>query len=357
MASSLDKTGVFYFQAKGDALAAEFPQELRNKPFSQLEPRFLALFFGSFLLIGGTVFTLSFNKPSETANAAQIQKIQERYASLVLNQPVEKKPEPVKAEVAQSSGQDEAVEEEPADEEVKAQKESVTQRAVRREATSAQRQQKREQMKRQIENVGIFAELTAVGSGSTSGGSSRRVQDLIGNIDASSQSLSSVTAAVGAGSGGFVSRKESGGGDGLRERRGERTEGGTIEASGLTSASGASFKSAGNVEVSNVDKIEGEAANDASRSMTALNSILRKYQPRLIKVYEDYLKRNPELSGKIVVKFTIEADGSVSNVSVVSSDLNNPSLETDIIRRIERIKFPPASGKITIEWPLVLTAS
>ena len=62
-----------------------------------------------------------------------------------------------------------------------------------------------------------------------------------------------------------------------------------------------------------------------------------------------------DLAGKIVIKFTIGADGSVSDVIVISSDLNNRQLERDLIRRIKRIKFKPASGKITIEWPLIFS--
>ena len=357
MTDDLQKTGVFQFQYKSAAAAGVFPPELQRRLASRMEPRFLMLFFGLLIGIGTTVFILSHFKPSdESMSQKQILQLQERYASLVLNQdlPQPEEKEPVKtAEAGKESQQGAADEAEEAAEADK--KESAADRQVRRQTTATQRQQKREAMKKQIDNIAIFAELTSVGGGGGSAGGSRSVRDLIGSVDAS-QSLSSIGNVASYGSSGFVSRKESGG-EGLRERRGEKAEGGTIGASEMTSAAGATFKSAGNVEVSNAENVEGDAVNDASRSMTALNSVLRRYQPRLVKVYEDYLKRSPDLAGKIVVKFTIEADGSVSNVQLVSSDLNNPSLESDIIRRIERIKFPPASGKLTIEWPVIFTAS
>jgi hypothetical protein len=64
-----------------------FPNDLRSKPLSKLEPRFTLLFIGSFILFGGLVFALSLRKLPETVSDKQILKIQERYASIVLNQP------------------------------------------------------------------------------------------------------------------------------------------------------------------------------------------------------------------------------------------------------------------------------
>jgi TonB family protein len=238
--------------------------------------------------------------------------------------------------------------------------ETVVEKSARKAASSEQRAAKRAAMKAKMGNVGVFAELTAAGSGGGGGAAKGGVRDLIGSIDASS-SLSGMSISGAS----FASKRAeafevgSGGGTGtgVGGRRGERTEGGTISTSGLSSASAGTLKSQGNIEVSNVENVQGEAANEASRDMKTLQQVLQRYQPRLKKVYEDFLKRYPDLAGKMVVKFTIEADGSVSDVTVMSSDLKDKELERNLVRYIERIKFPSASGKVTIEWPLIFSAT
>jgi TonB family protein len=320
----------------------EFPKELRMGFFQSLDREFVRIFlvclgvFVPVFLIGALM-----EKPKEPS-ASEMEDIQARYAKLVLNKeiPKEEEKEEEKVEAARETAAKKKEEKK-----IDRKKESVAQKRARKQATSEQRAKKREALKKEIENVGLFAELTAVGG---SGGSARAVQDLIGDVDATAG-----LADMDISSGSFVQKKSQT--LALRERRGQRSAGGTIQQSALLEAKSGTFKSSGKVELNRVDNIQGEAAADASRSMQALTRELRKHQPRLKRVYENYLKRNPDLAGKIVIKFTIEADGSVSDVKVISSDLNNRELERDLIRRIKRIKFKSASGKITIEWPLIFS--
>jgi len=365
---NLNQSGIFYFSSTGTAAATgpagEFPLDCRRSLKSRFDPQYTRIF----LIIAGVVFLtvglLSRVKSKDTGNSEQeMQKIQERYARLVLNQEMPKKEEPkvdVKAQAAaRASAEAAAAEEAAADERSKT--ETVVEKTQRKQASSAQRAAKREAMKAQIGNVGVFAELTAAGTGGGGSGSAKGgVRDLIGSIDASSSlSNMSISGASFASkrAEAFVVGSGGGTGTGVGGRRGERAEGGTISTSGLSSASAGTFKSEGNIEMNNLEHVEGEAANDASRDMKTLSQVLQKYQPRLKKVYEDFLKRNPDLAGKMVVKFTIEGDGSVSNVTIISSDLKDKELERNLVRYIERIKFPPASGKITIEWPLIFSAT
>ncbi len=362
----LGQSGIFYFSTSEAAtVPGEFPQEYRRTFKSRFDPRFTGIFLGLAFVIFLTVGLLSRIKLKDTAGSDQeMLKIQERYARLVLNKEMPKKEEPkidLKKEAAARASAEQAIEEK--EEEAVAERrktETVVEKTQRKQASSEQRAVKREAMKRQMEKEtgGLFAALTSVSGGGGSGPSKGGVRDLIGNIDATA-SLSGMNLSGAS----FASKRAeafvpgSGDGTGGGSRRGSRAEGGTISTSGLSSASAGTLKSEGNIEVSNVENIQGEAAKDASRDMKTLSQILQKYQPRLKKVYEDFLKRNPDLSGKMVVKFTIEADGSVSGVNVVSSDLNDRELERNLVRYIERIKFPPASGKITIEWPLIFSAT
>lgn len=52
--------------------------------------------------------------------------------------------------------------------------------------------------------------------------------------------------------------------------------------------------------------------------------------------YERELQRNPDLKGKISVRFTILPDGNVSNPAIISSTLENERVERCILSRISR---------------------
>ncbi len=322
-----------------------FPREFEGGFFKSLDRNFVLIFLGCFLVF----FTLFFIgtltvEPQKEMTVDQIAAIQERYAKLVLNKEIPKKEK--KAEAAERVTAQEEVKKE----EVEKKEESVAEKVERKEATKVDRAKKRESMKKQIENVGLFAELTAAG-GFGSGGSRAAVKDLISDADGAA-SLSDLSLS----SKSFVQKKETQ--LGLRERRGEKAAGGTIEESQLAAAKGGEFASGGSVAVSSsaVENIQGDGAADANRDGKALQVVLRKYTPRLQQVYERYLKRNPDLAGKIIFKFTIESDGSVTGISIISSELNNPTLEDELLKRISRIRFQPASGRITIEWPIVFSS-
>ncbi len=110
----------------------------------------------------------------------------------------------------------------------------------------------------------------------------------------------------------------------------------------------------GQVKIERVGKIKGNAAAVGQRSEESVRSVLLAYMGRLKYIYEKYLKRNPDFAGKMVVEVTIEANGRVSNVKVISSNLNNPQFEAEIVNVIRRWKYEPISqGVVTVTYPLV----
>ena len=67
------------------------------------------------------------------------------------------------------------------------------------------------------------------------------------------------------------------------------------------------------------------------------------------------LTKNPNLGGKVTIKFVIAKDGSVSKASVKSSTMGNKSVEGCITGRFMRFKFPePKGGGIVIvSYPFI----
>ncbi len=74
--------------------------------------------------------------------------------------------------------------------------------------------------------------------------------------------------------------------------------------------------------------------------------------------YERALKRNPSLSGKIKVRWTITAAGTVSGIDVSDDSVGDSEVSSCIKQLVARWRFPaPSGGSVEVEFPFVFTAS
>lgn len=318
-----------------------FPKELRGSFFSNVEPRFVGLFGGMLLLVGGTVFGLSFIKPSNTVSEQQILKIQERYASIVLNQPKPKeepKPDESKAAAKGAKDQEGAGKEEAAPtEKVDRKKETFVERTQRREASASQRAAKREAVGKQIASSGIFAAITAAG-GSGGSGSGSSVSDLLGGASDAIGDLQNISVSKGT----FAAANDGFTAQGVKEaRRGTRTQNVEMEKTQLARAEGTQIAAVASVNLTTKppEITDQSGAAVATGSKSCIQSVITRETPRVKRVFESWLKRDPTLSGSLEVRFTIMPDGTVSGIAVRRSSMNNPSFESNVIRYIERWSF------------------
>jgi len=74
--------------------------------------------------------------------------------------------------------------------------------------------------------------------------------------------------------------------------------------------------------------------------------------------YERQLSSNPELYGKVLVKFTIDAGGIVGESRVDASTLKSQMVEGCILRRMASWKFPnPKGGTLVhVAYPFLFKA-
>ncbi len=120
-----------------------------------------------------------------------------------------------------------------------------------------------------------------------------------------------------------------------------------------TKRAGMTKLKAGRVRVS-PPGITGAAATNSLRSSAVIARIVNQRKQGIEYIYKKYLKTNPTLEGKIVVRFTIAASGSVAAASVVSSSIGNPALESEVCARIMTWRFPPIdAGDVTVVYPFV----
>lgn len=73
----------------------------------------------------------------------------------------------------------------------------------------------------------------------------------------------------------------------------------------------------------------------------------------LFSIYNRERRKKPGLKGKIVLEITIAPDGSVSNVKIASSELNDPDLERRIVARVKTFQFTAKNVEpVTVTYPI-----
>ncbi len=91
-----------------------------------------------------------------------------------------------------------------------------------------------------------------------------------------------------------------------------------------------------------------------SRTDEEIQIVFDRYKASFYRLYNRELRKNPALQGQIVVRLTIEPDGSVSMCVLVSSDMDAPELATEVVSRVRTINFGAKEGvqAMTIVYPI-----
>ncbi len=99
-------------------------------------------------------------------------------------------------------------------------------------------------------------------------------------------------------------------------------------------------------------ELGGEAG---SRSPESILRVIRSHIGGFRYSYEKALKQNPEIGGKISLKFTIAPDGTIVSIDVVSSTTGVASLDDEIKDKARRMKFDSIEkGNVTVTYAFVL---
>lgn len=99
-----------------------------------------------------------------------------------------------------------------------------------------------------------------------------------------------------------------------------------------------------------------KSARSTSGSIRAdeeITIVFDQNKSKLYSLYSRARRTNPGLKGKIVLQITIEPTGKVSQVKVLSSELNDSSLESSLISRIKLFDFGVRSVEpVTVTYPI-----
>src|SRR2546425_1598138 len=82
--------------------------------------------------------------------------------------------------------------------------------------------------------------------------------------------------------------------------------------------------------------------------------VVDRYKASFYRLYNRELRNNPALKGQMVLRLTIEPDGSVSMCALQSTDMDAPDLATQVVGRVRTINFGAKDGvpAVTIVYPI-----
>lgn len=94
-------------------------------------------------------------------------------------------------------------------------------------------------------------------------------------------------------------------------------------------------------------------AERGTRGEESIRQIMEANKGAIFAIYNRALRRDPTLAGKVTVKLIIEANGTISGVSLVSSELASADLERKLLARIRLINFGSANvEKSTLNYSI-----
>ncbi|MEE4311536.1 MAG: AgmX/PglI C-terminal domain-containing protein, partial [candidate division KSB1 bacterium] len=129
-------------------------------------------------------------------------------------------------------------------------------------------------------------------------------------------------------------------GTGGRDVKGSRSSnsegiGGVI--SGRGTAKSKDMDRQGGFVVSAVSEVANEDGyKNQSRNPDEVSAVINNHNSAIQYCYQRELKRNPELRGKIVIRFTIAPNGRVTEAKILSSTVNNQRVERCVVNRVRR---------------------
>jgi outer membrane biosynthesis protein TonB len=90
-----------------------------------------------------------------------------------------------------------------------------------------------------------------------------------------------------------------------------------------------------------------------SRTDEEIQIVFDRYKAALYRLYNRELRRDPTLQGKMILRLTIEPNGSVSLCQLQSTDMNAPDLSTQVVDRVKTFDFGAKEvPAVTIVYPI-----
>ncbi len=103
---------------------------------------------------------------------------------------------------------------------------------------------------------------------------------------------------------------------------------------------------------------QGETVASGRLPPEVIQRVVRQNFGRFRGCYEAALRNNPNLAGRVAVRFVIGRDGSVGSAANGGSDLPDAGVVSCVVRGFHGLSFPaPESGIVTVTYPISFSPS
>lgn len=103
---------------------------------------------------------------------------------------------------------------------------------------------------------------------------------------------------------------------------------------------------------------QGETVATGRLPPEVIQRVVRQNFGRFRGCYEGALRNNPNLAGRVAVRFVIGRDGSVGSAANGGSDLPDSGVVSCVVRAFHGLSFPaPESGVVTVTYPIAFSPS
>src|SRR6266699_1451872 len=105
--------------------------------------------------------------------------------------------------------------------------------------------------------------------------------------------------------------------------------------------------------ITGADRPKARSGPGSSRTDEEIQIVFDRYKASFYRLYNRELRNNPALKGQMVLRLTIEPDGSVSMCVLQSTDMDAPDLATQVVGRVRTINFGAKEvPAVTIVYPI-----
>ena len=104
-------------------------------------------------------------------------------------------------------------------------------------------------------------------------------------------------------------------------------------------------------------KVDRPVIEGGKADLESITREIRNRRKAIAACYERALKTRPTLAGKLIVRFTITAAGTISTVDVDDDTLAAPEVGACVRATVSRWRFaPPAEAPVELSFPFVFQA-
>jgi len=134
---------------------------------------------------------------------------------------------------------------------------------------------------------------------------------------------------------------------------------GTIGKGGGRAVAGVGGLATGNAGSGTVGILDEETEIEGGLDKEVIAKIIGNYLGEVRYCYERQLSAEPDIYGKVQVKFTIDANGAVLDQRVGNTTLKSAMVEGCILRRLARWKFPKPKGgtNVLVTYPFMFKST